>query len=349
MKWFVALLTFCACNPPPVVATADPPQSVMTSRIEGHVIVEGPARGNVVLLLFDAQRLPPPYGFGRPLTFATVKGSDVFGDAAGNGPFSAPFAFSLVKPGHYFVGGILDTNADFNPFFSVTAGANGGDVVGGSVDPVTLAPQVITVADAALDVAVSFSQAGVMPVDRPAFQVLPPGPSVVVNAPMTVVQLAPQPVDDRVVSEKQPVFLAQLAADGMTLEWPKVVVRKLADPMKSLLADDNDLDGDGVPDDPSKPVIVLKAALVPGAMVPSMAAPTPVTSVNLVLYPVALDATDPASPKLAPAGSESGAYSITLIAPTGQTWRVPNELAPPIASVAMLPSITTQQVVVQVP
>ena len=357
MKKLALLLLLASCEAPPVFATADPPQSVTSGRIEGNVVAVGPARGNVTLLLFDAARLPPPFGTGRPLTFSTVKGDVLFGTATGNGPFSAPFAFSLVAPGNYFIGGLIDANADFIPFYSVTAGANAGDVSGASVDPLTQAPRVIAVTSATLDVGVSFSPAGAIPVDRPVFQVMGNAPSVAVGMAGADIELGPQPIDAGAVHEPQPVFLAQLAPDGMSLLWPKVIVRKLADPAKSLLIDDNDLDNNGVPDDPSKGVIVLAAgfdptaiaALLVDAMGMPKTTPTPVTSLTLVLQQQALDATDPAMPKPLPRASATGTYSITLIEPTGQTWTVPNELAPPIATVVGLPALATQAFEVQVP
>jgi hypothetical protein len=344
------VLALSACEAPPVFATADPPQSVMSGRIEGTVVTEGPARGDVVLLLFDAQRLPPPYGFGKPLTFTTVKASDLFG--TGNGPFSAPFAFSLVAPGNYFIGGLVDVNADFIPFYSVTAGTNAGDIAGGSVDPLTLAPSVIALTDVASHVGVSLGQP--VPVDRPVFQVPGGAPSATVGSSGAVVQLVPQPIDEGAVHEAQPVFLAQLADDGVSLAWPKVVVRKID--KDNPLLDENDLDKNGVPDDPTKPSVVLAAGFDPTPIITQLVdgmgmpkkTPTPVAQLTLIVRPQALDATDPAAPKML-ASVPSGNYAITVIAPTGQTWRVPNELAPSIATTVGLPSIVTQAFILQAP
>jgi hypothetical protein len=340
-----------ACQAPPVFATADPPQKVMSGRIEGNVVTEGPARGDVVLLLFDAQRLPPPYGFGRPLTFTTVKASDLF-TGTGNGPFTAPFAFSLVAPGNYFIAGLVDTNADFIPFYSVTAGTNTGDVSGGSVDPLTLAPNIIALKDVATKVGVSLGQP--VPVDRPVFQVPGGAPSATVGAMGAVVQLQTQGIDEDAIHEARPVFLAQLAADGVSLEWPKVVVRKID--KDNPLLDENDLDKNGVPDDPTKPSVVLAAGfdptpiilqLVDGMGMPKKT-PTPVGELTLIVRPQALDANDPSAPKML-SSVPGGNYAITVINPTGQTWRVPNELAPAIAASAGLPPNDSQAFILQTP
>jgi len=347
----LALLMLGACNAPPVFATADPPQHVTSGLIEGNVVAVGPARGDVTLFLFDAERLPPPYGFGQPLTFATVKASALFSGDGGSGPFTAPFAFSLVAPGSYFIAGLVDANADFIPFYSVTAGTNAGDVSGGSVDPLTLAPNVIALKDVATKVGVSLGQA--VPVDRPVFQVPGGAPSATVGSMGAVVQLQTVGIDEDVIHEPRPVFLAQLADDGVSLAWPKVVVRKID--KDNPLLDENDLDKNGVPDDPTKPSVVLAAGfdptpiilqLVDGMGMPKKT-PTAVGELTLIVRSQALDATDPSAPKMLPS-VPAGNYAITVIDPTGQTWRVPNELAPAIAPTAGLPAHDSQGFVLQV-
>jgi hypothetical protein len=149
------------------------------------------------------------------------------------------------------------------------------------------------------------------------------------------------------------VFLAELAPDGMSLLWPRVAVRKID--KNNPLLDDNDADGDGVPDDPGKPAVVLAAYLDPtpiaSLLVDGMGMPkktaTPVTQLSLVVLPQALDATDPTAPK--PLTTvPSGNYAITLVEPTGQTWRVPNELAPSIAPVVGFAAQDTQAFILQV-
>jgi hypothetical protein len=45
----------------------------------------------------------------------------------------------------------------------------------------------------------------------------------------------------------------------------------------------------------------------------------------------------------------SGRYSVTLVQFTGQTWRVPNELAPDLVPGAGLPSVDSQSFTLEVP
>ena len=363
-----------ACEAPPVFATADLRQQETSSRIEGDVVVTGAARGNAVIFLYDAARPPPPAGTGRPLTFTTVSSAVLFADSTGNGPFTAPFAFSLVKPGSYLVRGLIDSNADFIPWYGVTADANTGDVGGAAIDPISRATRVITVDAPALDVSVSFADAARVPVDRPVFQVATTGPSATVMAgmPPVVLELRPQPIDMGAVKQPQPVFLAQLIdddrdgvpddrnADGVPDQWPRVIVRKIADG-ENLLADDQGdyahvvnmtpQDPDGVPD-----TVVLAAGIDPTENLPLLVdamgrprpAPVPVTKLKVVIRPIALDAANPLQP-VPLVTMPPGRYALIVIAPTGQTWRVPNELAPGLATRFSLPEVATQGFIIQVP
>lgn len=370
------MMLLAGCEAPPVFATADMRQKADagTGRIEGSVVVSSAARGDAVIFLFDAAKPPPPAGTGSPLTFTVVSRAEIFGEAPGSGPFTAPFAFSLVKPGAYLIRGLIDANADFIPWYKVTADANAGDIGGAAVDPVTRAPQVITVAPNALNVGVSFSDAARVPVDRPVFQVVSMTQSATVmqGMPPVVLELRPQPIDDGAVHQPQPVFLAQLIdddhdgvpddknRDGAPDMWPRVIVRKIVEGA-NLLADDSGdythvvdmkpVDPDGVPD-----VVVLAAGFDPTEVLPVLvdamgmprAAPVPVTKLKLVIRPAAFDAANPAAP-VPLLSMPPGKYAIVLIAPTGQTWRVPNELAPGLGSRLGLPEVSTQGFVVQVP
>ena len=390
-KLCVLLLTlFAACDAPPVFSGADKRQSGdPNGRIEGEVVVSTASRGKVVLFLYDAARPPPPTGTGRPLTFTVVARDAVFGGAADGdvGPFTAPFAFSLVAPGHYLIRGFVDTNDDFIPWYGVTADVNAGDVGGAAVDPVTHATRVIEVGVdgngrpvPALNVPVSFSDAAKVPLDRPVFEAAVDGGFVEVSAPVTVVELQSRPIDEGVIHQGTPAFLLRFVdddndgapddanGDGVPDLWPRVVVRKLA-AGEGPLVDENDLDGDGIIDaqgvdylhadgtQDGKPDLVVLAAgfdpteyaaLLFDAQGRAKQTPTPVTHLKLVIRPLALDATDPRSP--APLSTmPSGDYAITVIQQTGQTWRVPNELAPGLGDAIGLPVVSTQGFVVRAP
>ncbi len=143
--------------------------------------------------------------------------------------------------------------------------------------------------------------------------------------------------------------------DGLPDTWPEVVVREIA-PGANVLLDDNDIDGNGVPDDPTKPITVIAAVVDPTPYMAQLldgaghvkTTPTVVTALNIVVDPLALDVTNPLAPKPLPS-MPTGNYSITLIESTGQTWRVPNELDPPIAGQLNLPPVVSQAFILQVP
>jgi hypothetical protein len=394
LRLLCGVLVMSACEAPPVFATADQRQNTLSGRIEGSVIVSSTARGNVVLFLYDAARPPPPAGTGRPLTFTVLSRASVFGAARDGftGPFTAPYAFSLVAPGRYLIRGFVDANADFIPWYGVTSDVNAGDVGGAAVDPVSGASRVVEIAlderqvpVPALDVPVSFSDTARVPVDRPVWETS--SAELSITAASTSITLSVKPVSDGVIVESAPVFLAKLVdanndgvpddsnGDGVPDFWPRVFVRKVS--TDSVLVDENDLDKNGVldttpgfadyehinpltgttiPADGKPDLVLLAAGFDFSALLPQLvdgtgrpkATPTPVTSLKLVIQARAIDASDPAAPqtlKSLPAGK----YAVTVMQFTGQTWRVPNELAATVAPSVGLPTVSSQSFIVVVP
>lgn len=385
-----------ACEAPPVFPGADKRQNTHAGRVEGQVVVSSVARGKAVLFLYDAARPPPPSGTGRPLTFTVVSREALFGAAVDGdaGPFTAPFAFSLVPPGRYLVRGFLDADDDFLPWYGVTADVTQGDV-GGAALTASRELRVVEVGTdeaglpvAALDVPVTFSDAARVPVDRPVFAVptAQEGPPVVtLEGSQLAVDLVATPLDDGVVQQAQPGFLVRLVdddgdgqpddanGDGVPEVWPRVVVRKLAG--AHALVDENDVDRNGLLDaegvdyghvDPASGAAIAAdgkpdlAVLAAGFDVSEYAAqlvdaqgrvkpaPTLVPKLRLVVRARALDVSVPGAPAVLQA-VPSGDWSITIIQQTGQTWRVPNELAPGLGDTLGLPVIASQGLVVRTP
>jgi hypothetical protein len=194
------LLQLAACDPPPAVPTAEPRQKRYDGRIEGSLVVQSTARGNLVVLLYDATRPPPPAGTGRPVSFAVVPGDKVFGAALNEdparrtkGPFTAPYAIDLVPPGRYLVAGFIDANgclpaptagcrgSDWVPWYGITGEPNFGDVRGAAADPDTRAMRVVEVpaepgpGQTLTGVNVAFVDSNTTSVltDRPVFKVTP--------------------------------------------------------------------------------------------------------------------------------------------------------------------------------
>lgn len=265
---WLALGVLAACDEPPVFSTADRRQNTELSRIEGSVVVSSKARGNVVVLLFDSARPPPPAGSGRPITFTVLSREAVFGQApdGDTGPFTAPFAFSLVPAGKYTVRGFVDSNVDFIPWYDVTSQVNSGDVGGAAIEPTTRAIREISIdtKTPALDVPVSFADTALVPVDRPSFVVDggAPGFTLTPTGGVQVLELHPLVLNEGVIHQGKPAFLAKFIdddnngmpddanKDGVPDLWPKVLVRKLANTVDggNPLLDENDLDKNGVLD-----------------------------------------------------------------------------------------------------
>lgn len=397
----LSFLVVAGCEAPMVFPGADRRQNTKLSRIEGRVVVSSAQRGNVVVSLFDAARPPPPAGTGRPLTFALVPRQALFGAAADSdpGPFTAPFAFSLVAPGRYQIRAFLDSNDDFVPWYGVTNEVNTGDVGGAAVDATrqvrTL--EVTAVDDGlpapVLDVPVTVSDTLRVPIDRPAFEVTQPGTTLALEEATLAAQPLPlelraRPINEGLVKQPAPLFLVRFVddngdgmpddanGDGVPDVWPRVVVRKLANEAAGVnpLADENDLDRNGLIDesgvdyehlnpatggvigaDGAPDLVVLAAGLNVQELAPQLLdamgrvkpMPTALTRLPLVIRPLALDATDARRP-LPIKGVPDGRYAITLIQQSGQTWRLPNELTPALATRFDLPLLSSQSFVVRV-
>jgi hypothetical protein len=408
--WLLVVLPLCACDAPSVYPTKDRRQNTSTSHIEGNIVVTSKARGNAVVFLFDAARPPPPQGTGRPLTFTVVSESAIFGDAltaeGSSGPFTAPYAFSLVPPGRYRMRGFIDHDEcvgsapgcigpDFIPWYGVTAEANKGDVGGAAVDAVTREDKVIEIApfpDGSLNVPtgvqVSFADSATLPADRPAFKVTSGTPQLDLKT-LNLFELTVNPIDSGVVHQRAPVFFVRWVddnldgvpddanKDGKPEVWPKIFVRKLATADNPLL-DENDLDKNGIidatgpdyehvnplngqtiPADGKPDAVILSAGIdytalaMPGALLdatgkPNMAAVIPQTKVRLVVKAPALDVSDPTAPGVL-AAVPSGVYAIIVLNFTGQSWRLPNELIPPVAAKTGLPADESQAFLLVVP
>jgi hypothetical protein len=267
------------CEPPPVVATEDRQQQTRAARIEGSVVVTGPARGNAVVFLYDAERPPPPQGTGRPVAFTLIPQEELYGsDLARNttGPFTAPFIFPLVRPGRYLLRGFIDVDTcrsspppchgpDFIPWYNVTAEPNVGDVLGAAVDLATRQPRVIEVGVTedgtpvpVMGITVSFSDTSTLAADRPAFEVVGAA-TIEPSAGAQVFKVRARPIREGGVNLSSPIFLVRFMdenrdgapddanRDGAPDLWPRIVVRKLAEGGTGLL-DENDLDNNGVLD-----------------------------------------------------------------------------------------------------
>jgi hypothetical protein len=240
------------------------------SAIHGTVRVDGALYGAVYLMLYSCEDPPPPAGSGSPVDFVVLPRTD-FTDR------QADFVFPLVVAGEpgtadteagaacYLVGGFVDSDNDFNPFFNVTAQVTAGDI-GGSAVMVTVPGAPIAGEPIPLVEGVVVELATPVPFDRPSFEVWPthvsssagpcgtavdegsplglavgkdteyPGPYDLVCATMEAL-----PLETSLVNVDTPLFGLVFAADGdgdnlpddlngdtiPDVIWPKVLLQRL--------------------------------------------------------------------------------------------------------------------------
>jgi hypothetical protein len=307
-KLLATLIVLSACGDPPVAPAPDAPRG--RGAVTGQVVVSGAARGDVVVLLLRADDPPPPEGTGHPVSVTVVPARSLFGSppASGNGPFTAPYAFSLVPAGTYTVRAFLDACAqaaschgDFVPFFSVTNQPDAGDLGGGHAhlegsrivfDPVTVA------ADGAVDgvtVALDESIPGTRFPGRPAFLVDAQTPPA--GTTPGALRLKAKTVEEAGVVEHEGRFFLRYASlsgtgkpedldgDGLPDVFPKIFLRKISNADPTGLHDENDRDGDGHVDataeadtnwpydDPGLDKHRPRAVLIPAVLDPTKALP----------------------------------------------------------------------------
>jgi hypothetical protein len=328
---FLMLLAGCPWSVP-----ADPDAPDVLNVVSGEVVVTGAdAAAPTYVLVFDAEDPPPPAGTGSPLTFASVPADAFTGPDAG--VQAAPYAVTRIPDGDWLLTALLDADGDFQPLLSTNAGATCGDWIGGHLADLasdTLAP-VHVEGGVALD-DVTLVVGAELTTERPAFTL--ETPSVSQLEPGTqLVSLASTGIHSALVDFADPgsgacatsfLFYAPdadadgqpdphpnpaLAAAGAYDVWPRVYLQYLGEdvaPGESWSAE----------------MVVYPGPLLSGEI--ALGVPTPVTTLDLVWVPAAIH-TDPdgvetivTAPSL-----PTGAWSVTVVSITGQTWTVPNEVA----------------------
>jgi len=211
-----AVLLTGACVDPPFkpIENEYPPKGVMRGTVtysgpmpcseQGHIV------GNVQILVFNVNLLPPPDGLGLSAHRITaVPGDVLFADAAPSIPVNpdgsracppagttvtatATFEVGPIDPGVYQVRAFFDYDGDFSPAFKMRNMVTRGDVGGGAIANITQVLQgkesvryqeipigvlrdgVWTIPDegfVASNVGVTISGAAVIPTQRPYFHV----------------------------------------------------------------------------------------------------------------------------------------------------------------------------------
>ncbi len=342
---------------PPTDASGDeiPVLNVISGEILLATTVETP--GHVIVFATDAANPMPPYGTGRPITISTVPASE-FTDVA-VGMRSAPFTVSGVPDGEWVLTALMDIDGDFNPLSLGMSGSTCGDVGGAYLTDLTtraLAP--VQVADGQLVADITITLASVFPLERPSFSVtgFGAGGGVVDPSAATpgfaltsmgihseLVELAgPEAFGTAACGTIFPLYAPDSDDDGafdphptygeagLADVWPRIYATWLGEPIlsedgvtfNSTLEAGESWTAEHVP----SPAYVMDGTLTPGSYAYE-------AGLDVLWMPIArhtyLDANGtPTSEVITdPAEIPSGAWSITVVSFTGQSWTVPNDLA----------------------
>lgn len=342
--------------------------------ISGQVIIDRrAASGPAFLLLTPADNPSPPLGTGTPVTFTTVPARAF--DITVDGLRAAPFAFRNIPDGEYFLTALLDQDRNFHPIAPTLAGATCGDASGIYLDSlVALNPQTIEVSDNAWRRNVSVVVLRDQDNSRPSFtfdpgQTLSFGGSYTLRSePITATFGSdlrigiPGPYDNARPDDCAAAFwYRRVDSDGdgtvdrdpdnplAERKWPRVLLRWIGQPVD----DDGDgqpdrfervFNGESVPDD-----VIYGSAATPappeGVDEPEPNEVVPFTELEISVAPLGrrIDpTTGPEGETIDASQMPPGAYSITVIAESGQTWPVPNELAiEPVVNPIPVPGVTS--------
>jgi uncharacterized protein (DUF2141 family) len=310
--------------------------------IQGSLVYSGTARGDAIVLLFDASALPPRDGNGTgAAAIARVAESALFRNAPGTsiGPFSAPFTFTQVPSGRgYWIRAFIDASGEFDPFFDYAQQPRTGDPVGAYGEPGPGQPRLlpVQVAPGQMVRGVNVELTQTMPYDPPSFelvggsQTLDPDMDRPVRLKLRTTRLAARSatfenarfaleLDRDLQGNRRSGF-----GDGLDDVFPRVFLRQLSG-----------MDGQGnpVPTAPDGAAIVpcrVNSLPVLPALVSFPPGATPVArdTLEVLVQPWALAASD-----LAPLPSiPRGTYQVVVIERSGQAWTLPNQLGDPAAA-----------------
>lgn len=325
-----ALIALSGCGEVPLSPDAVPLQSVLSGEV---VIADGPA-SDTFLFLFAADDPPPPFGLGAPADFTGVSGASF----STVGLPSAGFALPEVEDGVWLLTAIVDRDRNFRPYTATFAGATCGDGVGGVVDAAGgLEPIPVSSGTWAQDLTALVGRT--LTTERPLFTfettaVEQVSAAAAGGAPLRLssdrvwtrdlhIEGPLNPVDPEACRTFFPVMLVDSDLDGapdphptygdlgLPDIWPKVYLRYLGE----------------VEEGESW---AAEAAVPPLAewLSAPMNTAIPVTELDILFLPVARHTrADGSSEQVQAPDLPHGAWSVTVVSLTGQTWTVPNELA----------------------
>lgn len=324
----LALLLFACAYEVPL----DPDAPTVTNVLEGTVVVNGADEvADTLILLYTADNPPPPVGTGRPVSFATVPAS-AYTVGAGGVP-SAPWALTEVPDGEWLVTALMDVDGNFQPLITATAGSTCGDWLGAYFSDI-LTGETATVpveGGVRLD-GITVAVGREMGTQRPAWRFTDDAPVVqaVFGSQFQLTSIGvhseiynlPGPYDGADTCDTafwsyvtdadgdgvgDPHPNENFAATGIRDYWPRVYLRYVDDPAYV---------SEGIP---------LAAAF--GINLPQPNTPTPATTLDVLFAGKALHLEDDGTETILEGDAiPRGAWSVTVVQFTGQTWTLPNEL-----------------------
>lgn len=280
------------------------------------------------VLLYAADDPPPPEGTGAPVSFSMVRPRAFDG---GSGLMEAPFIVSEIPDGEWLFGGLMDADGDFHPLYTSNAGATCGDYVGRYVQSLNdLSSATVSVSGGERVEGISVLIGQQVPTERPAF--ILDTATIDQTAALPVFSVSATGVQSEILTLADPgapcgvIFGVRFLDDnqdnapdphpvyGATnpqafAAWPRVYLQYLEAP-----------EGESY---------VSEAILSPALYDPAVgAAVMPMTQMDIVFVPAAIHTRADGTEEVVQAPDlPSGAWGVTLIAETGQTWTLPNELA----------------------
>ena len=330
------------CETPPVVPgldqpVCDPGVECRPGVINGSVVYSGPRRGDVILLLFAAENLPPPDGTASTaVSLSRVPAAKLFTGGSAVGPFGAPFLFTNVKAGNYQIRAFLDVTGDFDPFADFTQSPRAGAPTGGSVTFDAGGPKLTSFSvPANTTVNVNVALGLEAPYDPPAFRLSDASVTSFQNnydrAQVLVLEsFNPNVPRAKFSSAKFGVELSRSSAglpqvsfgDGLVDVYPLVLLRQLesVQPDGTFAAVSSSDAAIIIPCEvQSTPLLPLLLAMSPGQT------PLAADKLTVLVQPLAV--------KLGAGGTRTplpvvpaGRYQIVVIEKSGQVWTLPNSL-----------------------
>ena len=316
-------------------APVDPDGPTIANTLTGTVVASGvETLGPVAVLLFAADDPPPPVGTGSPASFAMVPASSFSG---GSGLLSAPFVLSEIPDGDWILSGLMDVDGDFQPLLSSNAGATCGDYAG--VYPASAAdtsPAVVSISGGQRIDELSVVIAAQYPTERPAFVFT--AATVDQTAQQQGISLAATGIHSEILELADPgqpcgvIFLIRFIdddgdgvpdahptyGDAAFAAWPKVYLQYTGEGDTPLEAGESYA---------SEAIISpLLWAGLGGSIAAGTTTPSP--SLDLFFVPAAAHTLPDGTVETVTAPElPRGAWSVTVVLETGQTWTLPNEIA----------------------